>query len=132
MDEPSHMIHEKIMKQVTSKSGNTIFRKKRIGDLVAIRIDDKVTFGYTLCHKNDRYNFGEDGSHIPNMGITRAKSRAIKWKNLEVIEIPPSIEKHVNKFMQRCKKYYKDLNIPTIRTMTVMYPQDRHQGFARH
>lgn len=117
------MIHEKIMKRVASKSGNTIYRKRRIGDLVAMRIGDRVAFGYSLCNKKDRYNFCEDGNHIPNMGLITAKTRAIRWNSDPKVKIPPSITKQVERFMERCKKYYKNLELPVIEPMYVDYPQ---------
>ena len=115
-------IHQKIMRRVASKSGKTIYRKRRIGDLVAIRVEDQVAFGYSLLHKNDRYNIGEDGNHVPNLGVTKAKTRAFRWLRDDIIEIPPSIEKDVNKFMERCQKYFKDVKLPQVGVMHVDYP----------
>ena len=118
-------IHQKIMRRVASKSGKTIYRKRRIGDLVAIRVEDQVAFGYSLLHKRDRYNIGEDGNWVPNLGVTKAKTRAIRRLGSEIIEIPPSIAKDVNRFMDRCHKYFKDVKLPDIGIMHVDYPTQK-------
>lgn len=120
------LLHEKIFKRVTSKSHKTVFRQKRIGDLVAIKVDDQVAFGYSLCNKIDRYNFVVDGEkfrHVPNLGFTRAKTRAIRWADHTTIKVPPSIQRKVEKFMTRCKKYFQDMEHQAIIPMEVEYPQ---------
>ena len=101
------MINQRIMKKYKSKSGKTTFRKKRIGDLVAMNINGKVVFGWSLCHKKDIYDF-VDGERKPGFGLKTAKSRALKWKDKSNIEIPHSIRKPVKKFLDRCELYFKD------------------------
>lgn len=95
------------MKVYKSKSGKTTFRKKRIGDLVAMRIADKVVFGWSLCHRRDIYDFVE-GRKYPGFGLKMAKTRAMKWSNNPNVEVPHSIRKQFSKFMNRCDKYFKD------------------------
>jgi len=117
-----NVIHQKIMKRVVSKSGRTVFRKKRIGDLVAVRVGDQVSIGYSLCHKNDLYNMVE-GRHKPGFGRAAATGRAVKWATRDTIEYPPSLKRYVKKFMKRCELYYKGAAMPVVVPMAVEYPE---------
>jgi hypothetical protein len=105
--ETYNLINERIMKKHRSKSGKTTFRQKRIGDLVAMSIDGKVVYGWSLCHKKDTYNF-VDGQNRPGFGLKTAKRRALKWKDNPNVKIPHGIKKPFLKFVERCDRYFQD------------------------
>lgn len=100
-------IHEKIYKKVFSRSGKTVTQKKLVGHIIAGVIDDKVVIGYSLLHKLDYYDVIK-GKRVPGHGKQLATIRAIKWKDMPTITVPPKITKQMNKFLQRCDMYYKD------------------------
>lgn len=105
-------IVQKIYKCKKSKSGNTTFSRKQIGVMVAgvSPIDDTtVLIGYSLCHRNDKYN-QPGGNKVPNFDKLIAVQRAIKWNDPhnEVPEVPFSLRKPLGKFVSRCRTYYKD------------------------
>ena len=107
-------ITQKILKIKKSRSGKTTFSKTQIGVMVAgvSPVDpDRVLIGFSLCHKNDRYNYVR-GIKIPNYDKMLATTRALTWDegNREV-KVPDSIRKTFDKFVQRCQKYYKDKKI---------------------
>jgi len=100
-------IHEKIYKKVFSRSGKTIKTKKLVGHIIAGVIENEVVVGYSLLHKLDFYDVIK-GKRVPGHGKRLAIIRAIKWKNNQIIMIPPKIVKQMKKFMKRCDTYYKD------------------------
>lgn len=111
-----NIISEKIVKRTKSRSGKTTFSKRPIGFLVAGRVDDKVCLGFSLCHKNDQYDW-VDGIHRPGHGRKMATTRAARWRNQETVKVPPSLLKQAEKFASRCKVYYKGLKCPEIVSM---------------
>jgi hypothetical protein len=96
-----------------SRSGKQVFSRKKIGYLVAGIVDDEVTFGFSLCHRKDEYNV-VDGEKRPHWGRSMAISRALKWKDSNLIPVPHSIMPEAAQFLTRCTKYYKDRDIPRI------------------
>jgi hypothetical protein len=118
----THLLHERFMKRRQSKSGKTLYRKIRKGDLVALLINGRVSIGWSLCHKKDSYDFVE-GDHRKGFGFQTAINRAVKWADADAIEVPPSIFKQVVKFTGRCSLYYKDKDLPTIFPQIVEYPE---------
>lgn len=109
------MIREKLLRKVTTRTGSVT--KIPIGDLVAgisPTNPDNVIIGFSLCHKNmDRYDYIENGRvRVPGFGKKLAISRAIKWEEKSNFDVPDSMSKPVQKFIERCKKYYKDKNVP--------------------
>ncbi len=115
-------ISQRIFKVTKSRSGKTIITKKLKGIMVAgMIIDNRVGFGYALCHKNDVYDH-VNGVRVSGFGKDVAIHRAIKWSENNIIEVPPSIIKESRKFIKRCELYYKGGEIQTINEMTVDYP----------
>jgi len=120
MSELSQSICQKIYKKSKSRSGKTIFNKQLKGFMIAGIADNQLTIGYSLCHKNDMYDF-VGKVRRPGWGKTLATTRAIKWRDNDVIEVPPSIIKEARKFVRRCERYYKGAKIQTINEMPVEY-----------
>jgi hypothetical protein len=125
MSEIFQSICQKIYKKTKSRSGKTIFNKQLKGIMIAGIIDDRPVIGYSLCHKNDMYDF-VGKVRRPGWGKTLAITRAIKWRDNEVIEVPPSIIKEARKFVKRCEKYYKGAVIQVINEMPVEYSTARY------
>jgi hypothetical protein len=109
----SSPIAQKINKIHKSKTGKTILSKKQIGYIVAGVIDDKVSIGFCLCHKKDKYDF-IDGKRQAGFGRSLATARAVKWSDKDTIEIPSSIMSLAKKFYARCEQYYKDKGVVAI------------------
>jgi hypothetical protein len=108
-------IVQKVFKCNRSKSGNTVFSRKQIGVMVAGISPfepDKVLIGYSLCHRNDKYNC-PGGVKKPNFDKVLALQRAIKWNmdDVQAPEIPYSLRKPFGKFVHRCRTYYKDRSL---------------------
>jgi hypothetical protein len=76
-------------------------RRARVGVLVSCCKDGVVKVGYSLCHKDDEFNAKE-------AYITAGKRMAEK-----VITPPNSIRSDIEKFLDRCSRYYKDKEVPT-------------------
>lgn len=106
-------IAQKIIKCHKSRSGKTIFSNKQIGYIIAGIVDDDVAIGYSLCHRQDKYDF-VDGVRTAGFGKHLAVNRAIKWNKKEHIEVPPSIKLLMEKFIIRCSRYYKGKDMPNI------------------
>lgn len=104
MTELQNQISEKIFKRTKSRSGKTTFSKKLIGQIVGGVVDDEIVIGYSLLHKNDRYDFIKGVRH-PGHGKKMAIRRALLYR--EKIEVPPSILKQVVAFGARCDRYFK-------------------------
>jgi hypothetical protein len=109
MNQESHglenVITQKIMKTKKDKKGNVISRKQ-IGNLVAgICEGSMVAIGYSLCHRNDQYNV-INGIRTPGFGEYVAYERAVKYAFDSELNVPISIKKDVERFAERCKKYY--------------------------
>jgi len=105
-------IVQKVFKCKKSKSGNTTFSRKQIGVMIAgIRPEqpDTVLVGYSLCHRNDKYNC-PGGIKRHDFDKILAAQRAIKWNtdDSNIPHIPYSLRKPFGKFMNRCRTYYKD------------------------
>jgi hypothetical protein len=102
---------------------------------------NSVNVGFSLCNKIDRFDY-INGKPVKGFGIKTAKERAEKWNLFteffvqkswteaqlenddedllfiinpnpqQVVEIPPSIVAPLLRFIDRCKKYYKDKEFP--------------------
>ena len=109
MSELINMIHEKIYRNRMTRFGN--ISKNLVGHMVAGivsgPIGDEVVIGYSLLNKKDRYNV-INGKRCPGHGKSLAISRAIKWKDKAVIEVPSSIKQRIEKFGQRCDTYFQE------------------------
>lgn len=91
---------EKPMKIQYFKKNNSTARK---GVMVAIPVEEEgvVKFGYSLCHtKLDKFD-KEFGKNI-------AVGRALCDKPLS---LPDSMKKDFERFRDRCRKYYKQLEV---------------------
>lgn len=118
-------IKQKIFRGKKSRSGKTFHEKQLVGYLVAgIDEDNQVGMGFSLLHKNDRYDFIK-GIRKPGFGETLAEDRAIKSAETGRVEVPPSLLKMMKKFHNRCERYYKGAIIPNIMTQVVAY--ETHQ-----
>lgn len=126
-------------KPARSDEGSKIYYQppggKKIGVLFAgihPNAPGKVMVGFSLLHKNDKFDYVLLGNkrpeHIPNFGKRIAAKRAYKWhahvdtasgylpgedsKNHKIVPIPHSIKEELVKFLDRCKRYYKDKALP--------------------
>jgi len=119
-------ISQKIVKLEKSRSGKHVFGKKKVGMLVAgvhPEEKNKVVVGYSLCHKKydefDKIGF----KRVPGHGRAMAVTRAVRWNNAYYVNVPPSIHGDFFKFVERCKKYYKDKElVPWIENVLKCYP----------
>lgn len=111
-------VSQKIRKIHKSKTGKTILSIKQIGYITAGVIDGKVSIGFCLCHKKDKYDH-VDGKHMSGFGRTLAASRAVKWSNRDTIEVPSSIMPIAKKFAHRCELYYKGKGIQLIKPQPI-------------
>jgi hypothetical protein len=115
-------IVQKIMKyKRVSKSGKTKYEGRQIGVMVAgfePQDPNNVIIGVSLCHKRDKFDhvpLEKTGEFIPcpGFGIKLAESYAVAWANAASVPIPFSTKKKLNKFLNRCQKYYKGKSLPT-------------------
>lgn len=131
--ELTNMKHQYIWKgsKKLAKRGKPRIKK---GVIVAgLTPDGKVVIGFTLCHKNDKYDY-VDGKKEPGFGISTAIQRAVRWKDTkksikdsmfrrvfpsqvekirnhdhkEIVIIPQSVYDNLHSFIERCRRYYKD------------------------
>lgn len=114
-------IKQKIFRGRKSRSGKSFHEKKLAGFLIAgVVSENEVGIGFSLCHKNDRWDFIK-GLHQPGWGENLATIRAIKSVEKGEIEVPPSILKQALKFQERCERYYKGMQLPSIEEQVVEY-----------
>ena len=89
--------------------------------------DTKVSIGYSLCHKFDRFDY-RMGFHLEGLGSWYAFNKAGKHRDSKsfiistspkhkqlpktVVKIPQTLEKVLKSFIYRCSKYYKDKELP--------------------
>lgn len=78
---------------------------------------DNVVIGYSMCHsKFDEYDYlpVNDCTVIRTEGHGKnmAEKRAIKWAGENELVVAFSVRKKLDKFIARCKKYYKDKQFP--------------------
>lgn len=126
-------------KAARSEDGSKIYWQppggKKIGVLFAgvhPNAPGKVMVGFSLLHKNDKFDHVYLGNkrpeHVPNFGKQVAAKRAYKWhaykkvidghmngvdsKKHKIVPIPYSMKKELVKFLTRCKRYYKDKQLP--------------------
>jgi hypothetical protein len=118
---------------VSTKRKNIRKEKKRRGYLVAGILPDKniVTIGYSLCHRNDIYDwvFNSAGAQVrsKNFGRKTAINRAIKWGNQDKKQpIPHSILPHMSKFVKRAQEYYKDKKLASWVMPSIKDPIESH------
>lgn len=72
---------------------------ERNGCLVAGKVDGKVRIGYSLCHRNDKF----DKSVARNI----AEARMEKTQKDYTTTLPPSMIEEFKRFTVRCGKYFK-------------------------
>ena len=75
-------------------------KNRKKGVLVAVPIDNKVKFGWSLCHRRDKFD--------KNLGKKIAIDRALCDRK---IKMPQSIRNDMNMFVIRATRYYKDKEI---------------------
>lgn len=124
MPELQNLIKEKIYKGKKSRSGKTFHEKKLAGCFVAGVIDGEIGIGFSLVHKNDRYDVIK-GKRMPGFGEKMAKGRALKSAQTGRAEIPPSLMNKARKFVNRCERYYKGAFTPALFQQTVEFPVTR-------
>lgn len=98
MDKPSYLL------EYVRKNKNN--RNKK-GVLLAVKQDgDKVVIGWSLCRPNDEFDkyFGQE------VAYDRGMKRFDDPHHFE--DIPPSIFPQVERFVDRCEKYFKDCELP--------------------
>lgn len=114
------MMIQYIKKPTKSRSGKKVFRRDKIGVMVAnVRKasdafeKDRIQIGFSLKHRKDRYDW-VDGEHKPNHGRNMAYLRAERWadRHISEVNVPDSIIPDVSKFAVRCMKYFKDAELP--------------------
>lgn len=113
---------------IWEKDKKTKQRKKKGVMVAGLTHDNNVLIGFSLCHKNDRYDYFRKRKRKENFGIDLALLRAQKWancqKSIRNCEIPPDLKKAIrskdvllipetiyrplHKFIERCRKYYKN------------------------
>ena len=81
------------------------------GVFVSFAIGDCVAIGYALCSNYDEWDI-VDGKRIKGFGLELARQRAVKNFYKENINIPVSIQKDFNKFINRSERYFKEKLIP--------------------
>ena len=82
-------------------------KRQRVGVLVSCNKRGLVKIGYSLCHKDDVFDSKE------------AYIKAGQRMSEAVLTPPHSLRKDLNKFMDRCDRYYKDADIPTYNGVTI-------------
>lgn len=145
-----HFVRKKPHKQVTfdsktnkaardKETGSKIYFQPPGGDKIGVLFagvhahePTKVMVGFSLLHKNDKFDYvclgNKRPSHMPNFGKMVAAKRAYKWhlfekitnghlngadsKEYKIVPIPYSIKDELVKFLNRCKSYYKDKQLP--------------------
>lgn len=70
-----------------------------------------VSVGFSLCCNKDRFDH-IDGKRQKGFGLELAECRAVKWEKRKYVKIPDSIYNNFEKFINRCKKYYKNKEFP--------------------
>lgn len=81
---------------------------KPFGAIVAVKSEDGFRIGYSLCNKKDRFK--------KETGLKIAFGRADTW-NLLPYKIPNEIMSVLPLFIQRCRKYYRTANAPSIESV---------------
>lgn len=75
-------------------------KNRKKGVLVAVPVDNKVKFGWSLCHRKNRFN--------KDFGKKIAIERALCDRQ---VKLPDSIKDSMNMFVSRATRYYKDKEI---------------------
>jgi hypothetical protein len=88
---------------IRNKQGNPI------GILLSDNYAGVIEFGYSLCNKKDTYN--KEKGHL----IALNRLHNPKW-----LDLPYSIDKQYNRFVERSKKYFKNA--------VVLEPQEEANG----
>lgn len=85
-------------KKISGKSG----RLK--GLLLAKREKDGTyTIGWSMCHRNDRFN--------KETALNIAWNRADKKTDLAMFKLPHAVQHNFQEFVDRCEKYFKGLHL---------------------
>jgi hypothetical protein len=107
----NNVIKQHIYKENKNRKGTKVIRRKKIGVLVAGRINNEVAIGFSLCNNKDEFN-RIDGKKVPGhaekIALTRAKKKIMKGREYP---LPHSIRKQYRQFEHRCGLYYKDATI---------------------
>jgi len=121
-----------------SKKNNT--RRKKGVMVAGLTPDNDVAIGFSLCHKNDRFDYLNKKEKTPKFGQTLAIQRALKWANYkksirdtyanqdlkqaikrsnQALLIPETVYNNLHRFIERCARYYKDAHRLPIWTVDV-------------
>lgn len=73
---------------------------KRVGMMMAFKMEDDVKLGFSLCSKQDKYN------HALAKKICFARASSVK-----PVDVPPSIIGDLEAFACRCTRYFKDMDL---------------------
>lgn len=89
--------------------------------------EENVCIGYSMCHPNDKFDY-QRGYRFKGLGLWHAVRKAEKYKDShtfrisktsadkqlpkEIVKIPQSMGKGLVNFIDRCRSYYKDKNLP--------------------
>jgi hypothetical protein len=97
MDKPSYLL------EYVRKNKNNRDKK---GVLLAVKQDDKVVIGWSLCRSNDKFNkyFGHE------LAYDRGMKRFDDPHHFD--DVPDSILIQLDRFVERCEKYFKDCELP--------------------
>lgn len=77
---------------------------KKVGLLVACRFYNQVVIGFSLCRKTDLF----DKNKAEHLAWDRIACRRNAKRQLQC---PQSLQEPMRKFLERCRKYYKDAYI---------------------
>lgn len=80
-----------------------------IGVAIAVKTNDEVVYGYSLCNPSDQYN--------KEQGLKIAKYRAFSKKGYHLPKVADRFEKVANAYQRlqdRSLKYFKDLEYKNI------------------
>ena len=74
---------------------------------------DRIGIGYAICNPHDLFDYNPSTlQREPGFGKNIATDRCVKWADKPVIYVPVKIQKQFKQFIERCKKYYKDKEMP--------------------
>jgi len=98
-------------------------KNQKIGIFLAIKVNDEISIGFSLCHsKIDKFDFTK-GMEIATGRAMTKYSIIIGSKNnydddfdyndklFNALYIPNSIESQLNRFLKRSLKYFKNIKM---------------------
>ena len=103
--EINEIITKPIMWEYVRKENN-----EKIGILCADIIEGKISIGFSVCHKPDtfKFDFGFNTIAIGRLRKYPFKKFEKPIKDRKKIRIPSIIYSEFVRFIDRCKRYYKD------------------------